>query len=714
LVFPQREFDQSKKGNTLADASKPGKVRDDMDAKLRCALNNLEATLETVHHGIMMISPAGEVLVCNSIALELLNLPSELVDRHFNVAEIMPQLGNLELSQSDNQLVADLEILPQKFIQISSKRMASGGVVLTIEDTSSGRNGQSAQQLVEAEYRSLFENAVCGIYRDQLDGTPVRCNMALAAFNGYESEAEHIAAVTADNTNWYADPDRPAEFKRLMGSEGRVKDLVSEVYRHRTRERVWITENAWYVRDAEGNPTFIEGTIQDATERITTMALIERQANLDTLTGVASRFRFLRCLEEETRPGKTGCTLYSIDFDRFKEVNDLLGHATGDLVLKLLAKRLQSIVNEPSLLARLGGDEFAILQPSLTSQTSVETLAKKIIAALREPLRISGHDLTLGASVGISMFPSQAASAEDLLGNADFALFQAKAAGRNGFRIFDLELRSDIQHRKELEQELRLAITGEQLELYYQPIVEGGTGVVEGYEALMRWNHPIRGFLPPSQFIPIAEDSGLMTELGNWAIKRACQQAAVLPSHIKVAVNVSPSQFRSASILVKLRRVLEDTKLDPKRLILEVTETAILSDELLAEKLLKEIQALGVGIALDDFGTGFSSLSYLQRFPFNKVKIDRSFVAGVLDLPANLAVIRAVLGIGRDLGISVVAEGVETKNQVDALLQEGCKIMQGYFYGKPKPYSEIVTDLALQQLSPHRSIDGERNIRLVR
>ncbi len=499
-----------------------------------------------------------------------------------------------------------------------------------------------------------------------------------------------------------------------MKSEGRVKDFVSEVYRHRTREVIWITENAWYVRDGDGNPIFIEGTIQDATDRITNLAFVERQANLDTLTGVASRFRFLRCLEEETLPGKTGCTLYSIDFDRFKEVNDLLGHATGDLVLKLLAKRLQSIVNEPSILARLGGDEFAILQPSLNSQSSIEAMAKKIIASLREPLRISGHDLTLGASVGISMFPSQATGAEDLLGNADFALFQAKAAGRNGFRIFDLELRSDIQHRKELEQDLRDAITGEQLELYYQPIVEGGTGVVQGYEALMRWNHPKRGFLPPSQFIPVAEDAGLMTDLGNWAIKRACQQAAILPPHIMIAVNVSPSQFRSASILVKLRRVLEETRLDPKRLILEITETAILTDEALAEKLLREIQALGVGIALDDFGTGFSSLSYLQRFPFNKVKIDRSFVAGIVDQPANLAVIRAVLGIGRDLGIKVVAEGVETKMQVDALLQEGCKLMQGYYYGKPKPYVEIVGDQSVAELSTLIPKAPDTKIRLVR
>jgi diguanylate cyclase (GGDEF)-like protein/PAS domain S-box-containing protein len=678
------------------------------------ALHNLESTLEALHHGVMMISASGEVHVCNARAFALLNLPAKNLSLPFNIADVMPQLANLEILQNDDGSVAELQIFQHKFIKIHAKATGSSDIVLTIEDISHEHNGLCAQKRAEMEYRSLFENAVCGIYRDELDGTPVRCNTALATLNGYETEIEYISAVRGAHGSWYVEPDRSLEFKRLMATEGRVKDLVSEVYRHRTRERIWITENAWYVRDTEGNPLFIEGTIQDATERITTLTVTERQANIDTLTGVASRFRFLRCLDDMTKVGSPGCTLYSIDFDRFKEINDMLGHATGDVVLKLLAKRLQSIVKEPDLLARLGGDEFAILQSSLVPQSSVEALAKKIVDALREPLRINGHDLSLGASVGISMYPNQASDAEELLGNADFAMYQAKAAGRNGFRIFDFELRSDIQHRKELEQELRLAIAGEQLELYYQPIVEGGTGIVEGYEALMRWNHPRRGLLPPSQFISIAEDAGLMTELGNWAITRACQQAAVLPPHIKVAVNVSPSQFRSTSILVKLRRVLEETRLDPKRLILEITETVILSNELIAEKLLGKILALGVGIALDDFGTGFSSLSYLQRFAFNKVKIDRSFVAGMLELPANLAVIRAVVSIGRDLGIGVVAEGVETQEQVDALLREGCITMQGYLYGKPKPYSEIVSDLAVRQLTPTQPIAEKTRIRLLR
>lgn len=727
MIYPQSsrpsQFADANGGKSLSASGKPldpatgssaGIAPGESSRRLPRVLTNLEAVVAAARHGTMLINANGDVSHCNAAALALLKLPPKLIDRAFNIAEVMPRLSELRLIQGEDGSVVELEILPNRFITVRAKHLETGRIALILEDNSPGHGGQSAQLLAEAEYRSLVENAVCGIYRNQLDGKPVRCNPALAVLNGYETEAEYIDAVSVMHGAWYVDRNRSDEFKQLLSSEGRIKDFVSEVYRHRTREKIWITENAWYVRDADNKPIFIEGTIQDATERIATLALIERQVSVDTLTGVASRFRFLNCLETETGPGKPGCALYSIDLDRFKEVNDHLGHAAGDTVLKLIANRLQSLISEPCLLARLGGDEFAILHPGQHNKTSAEALAKKIVTAVRGPLRINGHDLTLGCSVGVAIFPDQATGAGELLGNADLAMYQAKSAGRNGFRVFDLELRSDRRHRKELEMELRLAIEKDQLELHYQPIVQASTGAIVEYEALMRWRHPKRGFLAPSQFISIAEESGLMTELGNWALARACRQVSVLPEHVRIAVNVSPSQFRSANILAKLRNVLQESKLDPTRLILEITESAILFDELIADKILTELQAQGVQIALDDFGTGFSSLSYLQRFPFNIVKIDRSFVAGMLDLPANLAVIRAVLGIGRDLGIQVIAEGVETQLQVNALLREGCELIQGYFYGKPGPYAEIVNEFATQQKSVERPDSGANVMRLVR
>ena len=551
----------------------------------------------------------------------------------------------------------------------------------------------------EVEYRSLFENAVCGIYRDELDGTPVRCNPALAALNGYASEAEYISAVRGAHGAWYVDPDRSAQFRQMMQGEGRVRDFVSEVYRHKSREKFWITENAWHVRDMDGNPIFIEGTIQDATERITTMAIVERQANVDSLTGVASRFKFMNALHEHTFDGAKGCALFSIDLDRFKEVNDTQGHAAGDYVLCRSAERLREIADGHGLVARLGGDEFALLLPGVIEGALLEDLAGKIISAMREPVQVNGQNLIVGASAGIASFPLHAENGEELLANADMALYCAKLAGRSGFCLFDADLRTANQRNKELEKELRDAIVGGELELHYQPIVDGSTGAVQCVEALMRWNHKSRGLIMPSQFIPLAEEAGLMTDLGNWAITRACEQAMVLPEHMEVAVNVSPNQFRSAGIISHLRSVLAETGLNPARLILEITESVILTSEMVAERVLSELQFLGVQLALDDFGTGYSSLSYLQRYAFSKVKIDRTFVAGMLEKKANLAIVRAVLGIGRDLGIGIVAEGVEKIEQAEALRDEGCVLMQGYLFGRPKPLNDIVCDLAVQELA---------------
>lgn len=554
------------------------------------------------------------------------------------------------------------------------------------------------QRSVEAEYRSLFENALCGIYRDLLDGSPVRCNPALAALNGYDSEDAYLTAVTGQHGAWYVDPARSDEFRRRLREEGRVHDFVSEVYRHKTRERFWITENAWYVLDRAGQPIFIEGTIQDATERMDAMAIVERQANVDALTGLASRFRFMNQLMAATGNAEKNCTLFSIDLDRFKEVNDQLGHAAGDAVLRASAERLRAIAEGVALVARLGGDEFALLLEGAFRDADIEVLAGHIVDALREPVEIFGRNVMTGASVGVASFPAHAADYEELLANADLSLYQVKMSGRLGFRLFDSHLRMRRTEHQEIEAELKRAILADELELYYQPIVNAGTGAVEAYEALMRWNHPARGFLQPGQFIPVAEEAGLMTELGNWAIRRACAQAILLPDHIQVAVNVSPNQFRSTSIVSNLREALAATGLDAKRLVLEVTESVILSSETIADKVLGDLLATGAQLALDDFGTGYSSLTSLQRYKFSKVKIDRSFVSGLPNDPANLAIVRAVLGIGQDLGVDVVAEGVEHNTEADALSREGCISMQGYLFGKPAAFSDIVANLAVTGL----------------
>ncbi len=646
----------------------------------------------------MIVGGNGELRVCNSRAVELLDLPTAACAGRFTLADISPALARLEITPGDDPATVVIPRPPNRFIEVRAHTMPRGGAIIVIEDSSRECNLELALQQAEAEHRSLFDNSVYGIYRDTLDGKPIRVNPALAALNGYNSEAEHIEAVKAAPMEWYVVPGRSGEFRRLLETEGRVRDFVSEVYRHRTRERIWITENAWHVRDAAGNPLFIEGTIQDATERIMALSDIERLANIDTLTGTSSRFRFLTRLHSETQRADASCTLFCVDLDRFKEVNDKLGHAAGDTVLECVGQRLLAIAGSEESVVRLGGDEFAVLMTGTQGGANADIVAARIVAALSEPISFDNHKITIGASVGVAMFPGHARDAESLLHNADLALYQVKSTGRSGHRIFDFPLKESIQQRKDIEQELKNALAEGQFELHYQPVVDARTGTTASFECLVRWHHPRRGFLRPAKFLPVAEEAGLMADLGGWAIDQACSHAKALPPEIGVAVNVSASQFRSANIFAQVRSALKTSGIAPSRLELEVTESVILANAAVAQQVLSGLRGLGVRISLDDFGTGYSSLSYLQRFAFNKVKIDRSFVAGMLDKPANAAIIRAVLLLGRDLAIDVVAEGVETEAQRAALLAEGCTLMQGYLFGKPKPFTDAVADLALARM----------------
>ncbi len=636
----------------------------------------------------MLLGADGGILFANAAAREIFGLAPE--DRR------LPDLNPVAVQDAVSE--ARMEMPSGAAVSLSAMPLDGGLTVITADLQNARSDGSSALFQAEAGYASLFDNAICGIYRDRLDGTPVRANRALALLNGYETEEEFLSAAAADPGNWYVDPNRSKEFHRLIKSAGGVRDLVSEVYRHRTRETFWITENAWFVRDANGKPVYIEGTIQDATERVQGMAAIERQANTDLLTGAASRFHFLNTLNAITRDAGSVCVLFTIDLDKFKEVNDLLGHAAGDAVLKTVASRLRAVAGPGATVARLGGDEFAVLVTGSAAAIKADFTAAEIVRTLKVPVQIGGHSAAVGASVGVACYPAHAADTTELLSHADMALYRAKANGRNGACMFDHTMKTRLQLRLSLEKELREAISADELELYYQPIIETAANATAGYEALMRWNHPHRGFLQPAHFIQVAEDAGLMKDLGDWAIRRACRQIALLPDRLGVAVNVSPSQFRSSGIVEVVRRALTETGLSPSRLTLELTETVILTSESIATRVIDDLLSLGVQLALDDFGTGYSSLSYLQRYAFSKVKIDRSFVAGIAAKPANLAIIRAIVKLAGDLGIAVVAEGVETEAQAATLRAEGCGFLQGFLFGKPMPYQDATTETALRSL----------------
>jgi diguanylate cyclase (GGDEF)-like protein len=378
-----------------------------------------------------------------------------------------------------------------------------------------------------------------------------------------------------------------------------------------------------------------------------------------------------------------------LDLDHFKNVNDTLGHAAGDKLLRMVADRLRALVRETDTIARMGGDEFAVVQVTIAQPSDATVLAQRIIEVVSEPYEIDGHQVIIGTSVGIAVGPADGSSPDQLMRNADLALYRAKGKGRGMYRFFEPEMDTQMQARRVMEIDLRKALTGGEFELHYQPVVNLERSQISGFEALIRWHHPEKGMISPGEFIPLAEENGFIVQLGEWALRNACATAAGWPGDLKIAVNLSPVQFRNPGLVQVVFSALATSGLQPARLELEITETVLLEDNEATLATLYQLRELGVRIAMDDFGTGYSSLSYLQRFPFDKIKIDRSFIKGMADGVGSLNIVRAVAALANGLGMTTTAEGVETQEQRDAVESEGCTEMQGFLFSKPLPASEI-------------------------
>jgi len=436
---------------------------------------------------------------------------------------------------------------------------------------------------------------------------------------------------------------------------------------------------------------------EDITEKRQAEQKIDWLAHHDTLTEIANRHHFRQHLEtwfSALQPGR-GFALHWIDLDHFKEVNDTHGHPVGDALLKSVAQRLRKVLRGPDLVARLGGDEFAILQAGANREDQATRLAARIIRTLAEPHRVLGHMVTSGASIGVALAPKDGRDPEELMKHADLALYQAKTSGRCAYVVYRPEHDYPSGNRHQLKKDLRQAHAKRQLELHYQPIVDLKTKSVTGFEALMRWRHPERGIIEPSEFIPIAEETGLIVELGAWALQQACKDATAWPNPIKVTVNLSPVQFESGDVYKDVGDALRAAGLSPNRLELEITETVLLRDEAKVHDVLLKLHDLGVQIALDDFGTAYASLSYLRSFPFDKIKIDRSFVRD-LDTPQRsdcVAIIQAVSALAKQLQMTTVAEGVETLDHLQTVSMAGCEV-QGFYFSKPVPASEVAAVLS--------------------
>lgn len=438
-----------------------------------------------------------------------------------------------------------------------------------------------------------------------------------------------------------------------------------------------------------------EGARQKSKQLEASSRAMARLASEDPLTGLLNRRGFQDALGRATgrqvpRRQDIDYAVLFLDLDRFKIINDTLGHRIGDLLLKGVGERLRASLGPSDVLARLGGDEFAVMAEGHVGMTDIADLASRLSESVRRPFSLAGHRVQTSISIGIALAPSDGRTPDDLLAAADLALYATKESGPNGYQFYRPAMTEEMSERRQIEADLRDAIERNELQLYYQPIVSLRDKKVRAYEALARWQHPQRGFVPPAVFIPIAEDTGLMATLGEWALNTACSQAATLPSDIRISVNLSPAQFSTCDLVSTVERALKTSGLVPNRLELEITERLLLESSAPTLSIMEELNRLGVSIALDDFGSGYSALSYLRKFPLDKVKIDRGFITDLDHQGEQIAIIQGVVSIVRALGMHLTAEGVETESQCEVLQALGCDDAQGYLFGKPVPFEDIV------------------------
>ncbi len=562
-------------------------------------------------------------------------------------------------------------------ILIEERRTSEGGIVgLRVDITEMKRR--------EASFRLLFDgNPVPMLVCSQADERILAVNDAAVAHYGY-ARGRFLRMP-------FSDIHEGASAEALSHPDD-GDDQAGKTWRHRKADGTPI-DVAAFCRSLtyDDQPSVLIASI-DITERKRAEARIAFMAHHDALTGLPNRVMLRHRMEETLeRMGRSsrGVATLCIDLDNFKTINDTLGHPFGDLLLQAVADRLRGVLRREDTVARLGGDEFAVLQADVLAPKDAETFAERLLAVISEPYQLDGHTVSIGASIGIALAPGDGHDPDRLLKNADMALYRAKADGKGSFRFFEPEMDARLQAPRRLEVDLRSALAAGELELHYQPLIDLQSGMAAGFEALLRWSHRERGFVPPAEFIPVAEETGLIAGLGAFVLRQACLDAASWPDHLKVAVNLSPLQFRSGNLLQTVLEALNHSGLAPQRLELEITEALLLDRNELVLSTLHALRALGVRISMDDFGTGYSSLSYLRSFPFDKIKIDRSFIQGLGDNADSRAIVRAIITLGSSLGIIITAEGVESADELACLKAEGCDEAQGFLFSKALPQHEI-------------------------
>jgi len=720
----------------------PLRVLDRTVGALESANNELEiqhqrfdAALTNMPYGVCLYDADRRLIVSNARFLELYGFSPEVVKPGVALEQVVEHsiaLGNhlgvagervQELASArflDKQPGAFVRVLANgRSIAVAHRSMGEGGWIAAHEDIT---------ERVDAEWRIRQQNETLRLREEELERSHEHLDAALRNMSqglcmydadhrlmvrnerylaiygmspdvvrpgaSYREVVEHSASL--GNYASRTDIEQLIAVNAVRVAQGRSEDYVQELVageRTIAMNHRPLATGGWVV------------TCEDITERRRAEARIAHMAKHDALTGLANRTLLRERMEaslakarapgaeeaggERGSLGQGGLALLYLDLDRFKGVNDTLGHAVGDALLRAAAGRLAGCAGPGGTVARLGGDEFAIVQDGLADgQQGAAELASRVAALLAQPFEVEGHQLSVGASIGIALGPRDGLDPDGLLRNADLALYRAKADARGGWRFFEPEMDAHVKARRALESDLRGALSRGEFEVHYQPLVALDLDAVAGFEALVRWRHPERGMVSPADFIPLAEEVGLIGPIGEWVLRQACAEAAGWPGRIKVAVNLSPVQFKGRDLTATVVSALAASGLAPSRLELEITESVLMQEDEATLQTLHRLRALGVRISMDDFGTGYSALSYLSRFPFDKIKIDRSFVG---DLPGSdsLAIVRAITGLGRSLGIVTTAEGVETAGQLEQLRREGCGEAQGYLFSRPVPASEI-------------------------
>jgi diguanylate cyclase (GGDEF)-like protein/PAS domain S-box-containing protein len=565
-----------------------------------------------------------------------------------------------------------------------------------------------------------FENSEKGWFWETVrDGTLSYISDSVARALGRDAsellDRPFVNLISTETADGGATSERTLGF--YLSSHVAFQDLI---VRAKTKNEIWWSISGQPVHDEFGRFFGFRGFASDLTKMRQSEVELDRLARQDSLTGLPNREVLRRALEDALVSAvrrKHRCSVFLLDLDRFKAVNDTLGHPAGDMLLRLVALRLSEVVGGLGQVGRLGGDEFEIVLPTTSSNAELSQLAQAIIDSLSRPYFINGTNVSIGASVGIVTSDYDDRTPDDLMRDADLALYAAKAAGKGTFRFFAPEMHEAARERQVMESDLRVALEKGQLRVVFQPSVDASTEAVCGFEALVRWDHPEHGAVSPALFIPLAEEFGLINEIGEWVLRKACAEAATWPQQISVAVNLSPVQFKAHALPSLVRSILSETGLTAKRLELEITEGVLLSNDEHVHEMIASLKNIGVKLALDDFGTGYSSLSYLQRVPFDKIKIDQSFVRGASDPDSrNAALIRAMVGLASDLQMQTTAEGVETQDELVLVRKLGVSLIQGYIFGKPMP-AEEARELAAEK-SPV-SPDGfqkarESRLRIIR